>query len=187
MGRPPLGSEILATRRLTLVPLRIEDATEMAGVLSDIPLYSFTGGNPPTARELGARYRVQVAGRSPDGAETWCNWIVRTRDPDEAVGFVQATITDAGRVAEVAWLIGVPWQGRGFAVEAATAMVAWLEAQGVNRIKAHVRADHVASERVAARAGMALTGEIADGERVWARDGSQQGSGAGPGCEPDPA
>jgi RimJ/RimL family protein N-acetyltransferase len=142
----------------------------MAGVLADAALYAFTGGCPPSADELRARYRHQVVGRSPDGGEAWCNWIVRMRDPDVAVGFVQATIADGGRVADVAWVIGVPWQGRGFATEAARAMVAWLEARGATTVTAHVHPDHVASGRVAERAGLVASDDVVDGERVWRRE-----------------
>jgi RimJ/RimL family protein N-acetyltransferase len=167
---PDPDGEVLATARLRLVPLRVEDAAEMTGVLADAALYAFTGGRAPSQDELRARYRRQVVGRSPNDGEAWRNWIVRTRDPDEAVGFVQATITDGGRVADVAWVIGVPWQGRGFAAEAARAMVAWLEARGAATIMAHVHPGHIASERVAARAGLTATDEVEDGERVWRRD-----------------
>jgi len=180
---PPQGGETLATTRLRLVPLRIEDAAEMAGVLADPALYAFTGGGPPSTDELRARYRHQVVGRSPDGGEAWCNWIVRTRDPEEAVGFVQATTADGGRVADIAWVIGVPWQGRGFATEAARAMVAWLEAQGATTVTAHVHRDHAASERVAERAGLLATNVVEDGERVWRRDLDARQAGE-PGTEP---
>ncbi|MFD4577780.1 hypothetical protein ACFWPM_36425, partial [Streptomyces sp. NPDC058479] len=32
------------------------------------------------------------------------------RDDARAVGTVQATVTEGGRLAEVAWVIGTPWQ-----------------------------------------------------------------------------
>ncbi len=85
----------------------------------------------------------------------------------EAIGFVQATLTDAGRTADVAWVIGVPWQGHGYATEAAGAMVGHLVAGGVETITAHVHPDHVASGRVAAAIDLVATDEIEDGERVW--------------------
>ena len=177
---PPPGGEVLVTARLRLVPLRIEDAAEMVHVLGDPELYAFTGGGPPSVDDLRDRYRYQVVGWSPDGREAWHNWIVRTQDLDEAVGFVQATITDGGRVADIAWVIGVPWQGNGFATEAARAIVAWLEVRGAATVTAHVHPDHVASERVAARAGLAVTDAVEDGERVWRRDVSAQRPGAEP-------
>ena len=71
--------------------------------------------------------------------------------------------------AEVAWVIGVPWQGRGYATEAAQALVAWLEGVGVTTITAHIHPDHEASAVVASRAGLSPTTELEDGERVWRR------------------
>jgi RimJ/RimL family protein N-acetyltransferase len=168
-GRPDgAAADRITTARLELVPLAVSDAEEMVAVLGDERLHTFTGGRPPTLDELRARYARLVEGRSPDGAEQWRNWIVRRRD-GRAVGTVQATIAAAGRAAEVAWVIAVPWQGQGLAAEAAEGLVAWLEARGVQTITAHVHPDHHASATVAARAGLAATGEVHDGEQVWRR------------------
>jgi RimJ/RimL family protein N-acetyltransferase len=143
------GTEAIATPRLDLTPLAPGDADEMVEVLAGDELYGFTGGHPPTLDDLRAQYARQAVGHSADGTETWRNWIIRTRPDGRAVGFVQATITDAGRQAEIAWVVGFAWQRRGYATEAATALVAWLDAQGVEIIAAHVHPDHVASESVA--------------------------------------
>ena len=163
-----LPVETIVTARLALVPLRVDDADEMVGVLADPALYAFTGDSPPDLANLRARYARQATGRSADGAEQWLNWIARLRDSGEGIGFAQATVAANGLRADVAWLIGVPWQGRGFAAEAATAVVAWLKGAGVLVIEAHVHPDHQASEAVARRAGLAPTETFdGDGERIW--------------------
>jgi RimJ/RimL family protein N-acetyltransferase len=60
------------------------------------------------------------------------------------------------------------WQGRGYAVEAASALVAWLRERGVTEVAAHIHPGHTASARVAGRIGLAPTGELDDeGEQVW--------------------
>ena len=153
--------------RLVLVPLAVDDADEMAGVLGDPALHAFIGGEPLDAAALRERYARLVAGHSRDGAEEWFNWIVRGPDGN-AVGTVQATVTDGGRKAEVAWVVGTPWQGRGYATEAARALVGWLTAGGVVDVVAHVHPDHAASEAVARRAGLSPTATVHDGEREWA-------------------
>ena len=158
----------IETARLTLAPLRVADADELAVVLGDEQLHEFIGGRPATAAELRERYARLVAG-SGDPDERWLNWVVRTRETGEAVGTVQATARPAS--AAVAWVIGVPWQGRGYASEAARALVAWLREQGATEIVAHVHPEHAASERVAAGAGLRLTGDVVDGERVWRLNG----------------
>jgi RimJ/RimL family protein N-acetyltransferase len=160
--------ETIGSGRLLLTPLRPEDAGELVGVLADPALHRFTGGRPGSLEELRARYVAMAAG--PGRAdEVWRNWVVRRREDGQAVGTVQATLTrDGGRwTAAVAWVIGVPFQGRGYAGEAARALVGWLRGRQVDEVVAHVHPDHLASARVAARAGLRPTAERVDGEQVW--------------------
>jgi len=159
--------DAIASTRLWLDPLRVEDAVEMAAVLADPALYGFTGGTPPTADELRERYEHQVASGSPDGSESWHNWIIREGEGGPAVGFVQATLTGEATSADVAWVIGTGWQGRGYATEAAGGMLGWLTAHGVRTVTAHIHPDHLASAAVAERLGLKATGTLEDGERVW--------------------
>nr|WP_272955052.1 GNAT family N-acetyltransferase [Kribbella shirazensis] len=147
---------------MSLLPLRVEYAGPMAKVLSDPDLYTFTGGEPPTVEALEARYRRQLAGPGkPD--EQWLNWVIQ--HDEELIGYVQATIT--GGTAEIAWVVGAGWQGRGFAKEAAQGLVTWLRAQNVRRIVAHIHPDHTASAAVAAGVGLARTAVLEDGEYLW--------------------
>lgn len=157
----------LTTERLTLVPLRPEDADELFPVLDDPALHGFTGGVPLGRGDLRRRFEQLAAGRSRDGREAWHNWVIRERRGDRAVGTVQATVMASADTASVAWVVGVPWQGRGYATEAATALVAWLASLGLGTIEAHVHPDHAASATVAARAGLSPTDDIVEGERVW--------------------
>ncbi len=148
-----------------LDPLRVADAAEMVGVLADPGLYTVIGGGPPTLGGLTEQYRRQVLGRSVDGREIWLNWIVRA-GPD-AIGYVQASVLEGDR-AQVAWVIGRPWQGHGYATEAARALLALVAAREVTRIEARIAPGHAASERVAAHVGMTATGEFdEDGEQLW--------------------
>ena len=158
----------IGTERLVLAPLRVADADELARVLGDPARHEFIGGRPDTLEELRCRYAAMVAGAGRPG-ELWRNWVMRRRADAAAVGTVQATLTRHGNGwrAEVAWVVGVPWQGRGYAVEAARGLVGWLEAAGAGEIVAHVHPGHGASARVAAGAGLVATADEVDGERVW--------------------
>jgi RimJ/RimL family protein N-acetyltransferase len=149
---------------IRLDPLRVDDAAEMVQVLSAPELYSFIGGRPPTLGELTEQYRRQVVGRSVDGREEWLNWIVRV--DGAAVGYVQATVHQGDR-AVIAWVIGRPWQGNGYATAAATELVALLRARGVRRIEAYIVPGHVGSERVASRIGLTPSGRLSEGEQLW--------------------
>jgi RimJ/RimL family protein N-acetyltransferase len=165
-----LSAETIVTGRLVLVPLEVGHADEMAGVLGDPALYAFTGGEPPTADLLRARYARMLAGSS-EPAVSWCNWVIRMGSA--LVGTVQATVVpgDLGLVAEIAWVVGVPWQRLGIAREAANGLVDWLDGR-VTAIVAHVHPDHSASIGVARSVGMAPTGDTHDGEVLWRHEGS---------------
>ena len=157
--------ETLTTERLILEPLDVAHASEMVFVLADPALYDFIGGGPPTGEELRAQYLAQVAG-SGDELEIWHNWVIRL--DGAAVGFVQATVT--GSSSDIAWVVGVPWQGVGIATEAARAMCEWLRDGGVLKLEAHVHPAHLASQRVAAALGLTDSDEIDDdGESIWRR------------------
>ena len=164
-----MTTDPISSARLRLVPLTVADAAEMAGVLTGEALYAYTGGGPPGLDELRTRYAGQAAG-SPDGGEEWHNWILRRQPGGQAVGYVQATITGAGRRAEIAWVVGLEWQGHGYATEAAQALVGWLDDRGVGVIQAHIHPRHTASGAVARRAGLRPSGTVEDGEQLWRRD-----------------
>ena len=133
-------------------------------------LHRYIGGRPASVDELGERYRRQVVGRSPDGTEGWLNWVVRHRASGAPVGTVQATVSQDGDRprAELAWVIATAHQRQGYAVEAAAGMADWLIGRGIRRFVAHVHPEHRASERVAARLGLAATDVVVDGEVRWA-------------------
>ena len=164
-----LSPEIVVTERLRLVPLTVEDADEMVTVLGDERMYEFIGGGPLSLDQLRERYRHLVVGRSADGSEQWLNWVVRLAADGRAVGAMQATVVAERSSADVAWEVGVAWQGRGIASEAASSVVEWLLGEGVGTITANIHPEHRASAAVATRAGLAPTSELVDGETVWRR------------------
>jgi 3-oxoadipate enol-lactonase len=153
---------------LVLEPLATRHAGEMVGVLADAGLHRFTGGSPPTLAELEGRYARHAAG-SGDPDEEWHTWVVRSGDGGPAVGYVQATVRPAQGVAELAWVVGSPWQGRGVARQAASLVLADLASRGLERVVAHIHPDHTASQRVAAAVGLQPTERVVDGETEWQR------------------
>jgi RimJ/RimL family protein N-acetyltransferase len=164
----------VAARRVVLVPLTPDDAEEMVAVLAGDDLYAFTGGRPPTLPALRARYARQVVGHSADGREEWRNWIIRLATDRTAVRYVQATLADDGQRAEIAWVVGRAWQGRGYAKDAAAALMGWLDARGVGVVEAHIHPDHAASAAVASHAGLLATGQFQNGEQLWRREATPQ-------------
>jgi RimJ/RimL family protein N-acetyltransferase len=151
-----------------LTPVRGDDADTMLTVLQDRELYVFTGGEPPSIDELRRTYARRADGVSPDGAQLWLNWIVRVSG--EPAGYVQATVVsqDDQMVAELAWVIGVRFQGRGLATRSAQLMCTWLRDHGVSHSTASIHPDHAASAAIATRLGLRRSGLITDdGESIW--------------------
>jgi len=161
--------EPIRTVRLKLEPLRVDHADELAPALDDGRLHAFIGGRPASVDELRDRYARQVVGQSTDGTYGWFNWIVRLRETGTAVGTVQATLSKEHGLttADIAWIVAVPYQGRGYAGEAAAAMTTWLQHNGADILVAHIDPDHGASIGVARHLGLRPSDIMVDGETRW--------------------
>jgi RimJ/RimL family protein N-acetyltransferase len=163
-----VADQPIRTERLDLVPVSDEDADQLGELVADERLYAFTGGRPGPA--LRARFAQLAADRSAS-VTAQRNWVVRHRVDARATGMLQAVFTEGGRAADLAWVIGVPWQGQGMAVEATGAVVGWLAARGVGTVTAWIRPDHHASAGVARHAGLVPTDEFREGdlhrEQLW--------------------
>lgn len=163
--------EPLRSARLDLEPLRVDHAVEAAPLFDDEGLHAYTGGSPAGEENLRRRYRRQVVGRPPDGRELWLNWMLRDRRTGRLVGTVQATVVpdaDGSAIADLAWVVGTAHQGQGYAREGTAAMADWLRARGVDRFRAYVHPEHVASMGVARALGLVPTPARVDGEVRWA-------------------
>ncbi|MFI1919641.1 GNAT family N-acetyltransferase [Nocardia sp. NPDC020380] len=171
IGVNDIAAQIISTERLDLIPLRVDHSEEMAAVLSDPALYRFIGGSPDSAADLCSRYRRLTAG-SPDPGVSWLNWVIRLCDESCLTGMVQATIGpgEHGRIAEIAWMVGTPWQRRGIGAEATRGLVDWLSRQpNVQAVIAHIHPEHLASAAVATAAGLTATSCQHEGEIRWHR------------------
>jgi RimJ/RimL family protein N-acetyltransferase len=137
---PATADEPLLTVRLELVPVIAEHAEELTEVFGDERLYAFLASQPTTTEELRDQLARLAADRLADKKGTaQRNWT--------GAAALQAAFSDQGRAAEIAWAVGVAWQGQGIASEAARAVVGWLERRGVATITAHIHPDHHASHR----------------------------------------
>lgn len=166
-SRPPLKAERIRATRLALDPLRVDDAHEMAAVLADPELYRHIGGAPPDEERLRERYESLLHDSEEPGV-FWLNWTVR-EGGERAVGTVQAVVGPdlGGPRAVISWMVGTPWQHRGYAAEAAQALADWLRTRGVRTITAHIDPRNEGSAAVALRIGLTPTGSDYHGETIW--------------------
>jgi RimJ/RimL family protein N-acetyltransferase len=168
-GLPPLpGADVLTLRtdRLDLIPITRDLAPEMFEVLNDPVLYEYVTSSPPAdVSALTRQYEFWEGRRSPDESELWLNWALREQGNTELIGHVQAGVLP--HHADLAWVLGVRWQHRGYATEATKAVLDLLQRLGVREIRATINPIHTASIRVAERLGLRRTNEFKDSELIW--------------------
>ncbi len=165
MQPPRPDAVVLEAGSLRLEPLTVDHADEMYPVLARPELYRFLDESPPVSPgALRERYRRQIEGPPSGRDEAWLNWIVRlgltpqgglvaASVPRPAIGFVQATVVGRG-TAWIGFVISTPWQGRGHARTAISAMLEELVGRlGIHRFLATIERENVASERVLVRNG----------------------------------
>ena len=153
LDRPDL-SGLFQTTRLSYAPLAAEDAAVLFPLLADPAVYRYIDAHPPASiGELAARFdRVRAGPPSDRTGESWWNYTVRLLESGLAVGRLEATIV--GDRAEVAYLFGQMYWGKGYATEALT----WLHRQlrqcaAVNTFWATVRPENSRSIRLLHRTG----------------------------------
>jgi ribosomal-protein-alanine N-acetyltransferase len=155
----------LESERLTLEPLIEAHAAILFPQLRDPQLYEFLDSEPPhTVEILESQYRRWEPRRSLDGSQEWLNWAARLR-AGEYVGWVQATIYEAGR-ADLAYLVFRAHQRRGYAAEACRAVMEYVHvAHGVRVVRATIDPANEASIALAKKLGLNHAGNDGRGLR----------------------
>lgn len=137
----------LLTHRLVLEPQRLVHADEMFVVLSDPALYRYENAPPTSCDAVRRRFAKLESRSSPEGDETWLNWVVRLRE-GPLLGFVQATVTMRHH-ARIAYVFGSAYWGRGYAREATQAMLDELRSfYGISHCEAVLKRNNEPSRRL---------------------------------------
>ena len=162
------GSWRLRSHRLVLSPMVRDDACDLFRLLREPELHRFTGMSPPASVEaLRHKIRLREGRRSPEGDELWLNWTLRLGSSGLVIGYIQASVGEG--CADLAWVIGTPFQNRGYATEASRRVAEWLhEYLKISELRAAIHPEHTASCRVAAHIGLQPSGQFSDeGEQLW--------------------
>lgn len=142
----------VASELLALEPQVAAHAAELFAPLQDPALYEHENEPPESLEWLRTRFERLETRRSADGREHWLNWVVRL-PTGEAAGYVQATVDPAGR-ADIAYVLGSRWWGRGLAGAAVRLMIEELVATyGVTRLTAVLKRTNDRSVRLLHRLG----------------------------------
>lgn len=166
-----IGSEALnaplSTERLVLEPLVRAHAEPLFEPLQDEALYTWISSLPPASVEaLRERYILRETRISPDGEETWLNWVARSKRTGAYVGKVDAAIDDDDVVQNLGYLFFRAHWGQGYASEAVIAVVDHLVRSGVTELRATVTVGHTASARVLEKAGFVRTRILPENDEI---------------------
>lgn len=149
----------MQTKRLKLAPHTLEEIRAMVEALT-----------PSEKAELSADWLARL--RAATSADPWTHGfslVLRANDTVVGTaGFKGPPATDG--VVEIAHGVSPDHQGKGYATEAAQALIAYAVGSGkVRVIRAHTRPELNASTRVLAKCGFQRVGEVIDPEDglVW--------------------
>lgn len=159
------GHFCITTPRLRLRPPMAEDASALWPLVSDSALTTYLAWEPhgaieETEKMLGALIQSQRL-------EVGYHWIATHED--RVVGLV--SLIDVKRRhrswiidrAELAYWIGMPFQGKGYATEAAIAVIDYgFKSLNLHKIRVYHAADNPASGRTIEKLGFRLVGEEVD-------------------------
>jgi ribosomal-protein-alanine N-acetyltransferase len=153
----------LRTKRLCLRAFRKDDVEDALEYRKDAEFARYLPHVPYPFTRADAERFVEV-NMSEDGQRSPTFAIVMT---ERLIGTVNFEVDDATRTAMLGYAIGRQWWGRGIAVEAAVAAVAWSVAEfHLKRIWAATDVQNVRSQRVLEKLGMQR-----EGVRVASRAG----------------
>lgn len=146
---------MMETARLTMRPLRIEDADSLHPMYSDADANTY-GSHPSTRTPEESRDRLEKAIADP----TWRAWAITIKGDDTAIGTVACYEKRQGKVTEIGYVLKRAFWGKGIITEAVAAMIDLLFAEGQRRVFADTDPDNKASIAVLERLGFTLEARL---------------------------
>jgi [ribosomal protein S5]-alanine N-acetyltransferase len=157
----------LKTERLLLRPFTLADAKDVQRLAGDRDIASTTAFIPhPYDDGVAEQWIAMHQQRFEEG--TWLNLAI-TCDPEGAlVGALGLRFEPEHDRAELGYWIGKPYWGRGYATEAARALVHYgFDTLGLHRIYARHLTRNPASGKVLQKIGMTHEGRLRQHEKKW--------------------
>lgn len=151
---PRIDCPVLVTERLVLRPPHEDDIPELARLANSRRLADMLSRMPHPYREREARAFITASSRPHPGG----TWAVTVAESGAFAGCSTLKGTPGG--LEIGYWIGQPFEGRGYATEAAHALVDLaFRATGAERVLASCRVINAASRRVIHKCGFQYAGQ----------------------------
>lgn len=158
----------LETSRLTLRPFVAEDFEALHAMRAHPEVARYLYEEPLSATETRDLLTRKIASTAWAVEGDWLGAAVIERESGVLVGDAGLRwISERDRTAEIGFIFDPRHQGRGFATEAARALLAWgFETAGLHRVIGRTEARNTASSRVLEKLGMRLEARLVENEWV---------------------
>jgi len=156
----------LLTRRLLLRDCRAEDETAVHAFISDPGVTRYTAWGPNTPEDTTAFLAMAMseARRSP---RIRFSLAMVEREADVLIGLIELrNICERTRRADLGYVLSPDWRGRGYAIEAAGAVLRFGFDLGLRKIVATCDPRNEAAATVLERIGMVREGYLRDHVQV---------------------
>ncbi len=151
--------EILRTRHCLVRETTVADVEDFYRIYREPSVTEYMDRlyeNPEEERAYARDYIEQVYGFYQFGI-----WTVEERESGEVIGRAGICYREGYEEPELGFVIGVPWQGRGYATEVCREILRYAyEEFGFERVLAFVQPENLASMRVCDKLGMEKLGEV---------------------------
>ena len=157
----------LRTARLLLRSLEMGDVPALVRLVGAREIAAMTTRIPhPYSEQDALDFLAQAHEEFRDGRSI--SFAITISPAGELCGGIRLDLTPEHRRAEPGYWIGVPYWGRGYATEAATAVVAFgFDTLGLHRIYAHHFGGNTGSQSVLEKIGMRHEGHIPQHVLKW--------------------
>jgi RimJ/RimL family protein N-acetyltransferase len=150
---------VLDTPRLRLRPFRHEDLDAYARICADPEVMRYLGTGVTLSRNDTWRAMAGILGHWQ--LLGYGMFAMEVRDTGELVGRTGFLDPPGWPGFELGWVLGQPWWGRGYAIEAARTCLDYaFGTLGRDRVISLIRPDNARSIRVAEKLGETLAGEV---------------------------
>jgi RimJ/RimL family protein N-acetyltransferase len=158
----------LETSRLTLRPFTGDDFEALHAMRSDSEVVRYLYGEPLSADETRRLLTSKMATPAWAREGDWLTVAVVERASGTTVGDLSFRwVSERDRTAEIGFIFDPRRQGKGFATEAARALVDWaFKSAGFHRVIGRTEARNAASARVLEKLGMRLEAHLVENEWV---------------------
>ena len=164
-----MAAPILRTPRLTVRPMTLDDAADLAERRSDPETAQYQGWPTPYPLDRAVTLIAEMMARGGPGLGGWSQFACVRSEDGVIVGDIALHLDQAGHNGEIGYTVH-PWaRGQGYATEASGAVLEYgFREWNLHRFEASLDPRNVASQRVLERLGFRHEGTLI--ESYWLGD-----------------